>query len=277
MSRYLLAAVSDTHCGSILGLCPPEGVEFDTGAKYHPSKVQLWQWERWAEFWALARQRATKERRKLIALFVGDLTDGDHHGTSQIVSRNPEHQSYIAHRVLGHVKETAQPHRIYIVRGTETHVGPEGASENALARSVNADRGETSQEWSTWHLRLNVGGCLVDAQHHGRSGSRPWTRGSALQTLSMQMYIECLEAGDPLPSLAIRADRHVYGYSGVGMGGVPVLQLPAWQLKTAFAHRVAPESRAAMGGALVSIADGRVESVDPVTWRPSLPAIRDLP
>jgi hypothetical protein len=275
--RYVLACVSDTHCGSILGLCPPEGVEFDTGAKYLPSKAQSWQWEKWVDFWTRARAVADHERAKLVTLYVGDLTDGDHHNTSQTISRNPEQQFYIAFRVVDHAKEIARPHRIYVVRGTEVHTGPESASENALARLINASRGETSQEWSTWHLRLRVGGVLVDAQHHGRMGTRPWTRGSALQTLGMQIYIECCEAGDPIPDLAVRADRHQYGYSGRDMGGVPVLQLPAWQLKTAFAHRVAPESRAAVGGVLVRIAKGRVDSVEPILYRPTLPVIRELP
>ena len=59
--RYVLAVVSDLHCGSTLGLCGPEPVELDDGGLYTPSAIQRWLWERWADYWRrveVARQGA---------------------------------------------------------------------------------------------------------------------------------------------------------------------------------------------------------------------------
>lgn len=276
MSRHLIGAVADLHCGSQLGLCPPEGVEFGRGGKYLPNKAQLWSWEHYEGFWETARRVAFDEGRTLSAMVVGDLHDGSHHGTSEILSTNLEMQAYCSRRALETIR-AANPVKLWMVKGTETHGGPENSSENLAAQAIGADRGETSQEWATWHLRVRVGGVLIDAQHHGRQGTRPWTMGSALQTQGMELYIESLEAGDEVPGLAVRADKHVFGYSGKGMRGVPVVVLPPWQLKNAFAMRVAANSRAGIGGCLIKIADGQLEDVVPIIHRPSLPKIREVP
>ena len=43
--RELWAVVSDLHCGSTLGLCPPEGVQLDDGGQYLPSAAQKALWD----------------------------------------------------------------------------------------------------------------------------------------------------------------------------------------------------------------------------------------
>lgn len=275
VSRHLVAAIADTHCGSQLGLCPPEGVEFSRGGRYLPNRGQQWSWECFEDFAETVRRIAYDEDRALHWIINGDLHDGDHHNTSEILSRNLEMQAYCSRRVLEVIRKT-DPQKLYVVKGTETHGGPENNSETLAAFGATADRGETSQEWATWHLRTRIGGVLIDAQHHGRQGTRPWTMGSALQTQGLELWVESLEAGDDVPDLAIRADKHVYGYSGREMRGVPVVVLPPWQLKNAFGSRVAPNSRAGIGGVFVRIQDGDF-TLDKKLYRPALPAIREVP
>ena len=36
--KHIVVCVGDTHCGSTVGLCPPEGLELDDEGLYLPSK-----------------------------------------------------------------------------------------------------------------------------------------------------------------------------------------------------------------------------------------------
>lgn len=269
---FLLAVTSDHHANSTLGLVPEEGVQLDDGGRYSPSKPQRWTWECWNAFWADAESLRRAEKAKLVAIFNGDLVDGDHHQTSQIISRNMEVQGYVAERVFS-VPRNLKPHKTYVVRGTEAHTGPSGASEESLAKHLRADREAEERTWSSWHLRLNLHGVLVDCQHHGRIGTRPWTRQNALSALACQIWMEHRLANLRHPDLAFRSDRHVYGDS---FGAYPtrVIQTPAWQLKTAFAHKVAPESIADIGGVLCLVWPDTTFQVIPKLYQPALPEVR---
>lgn len=269
---YLLAVTSDHHANSTLGLVPEEGVQLDDGGRYIPSKSQRWTWDCWKAFWADVESLRRAEKAKLIAIFNGDLVDGDHHQTSQIVSRNMEVQGYIATRVFS-VPKQLKPHKCYVVRGTEAHTGPSGASEESLAKHLHADRAPDDQTWSAWHLRLMLHGLLVDCLHHGRIGTRPWTKQNALSALALHIWMEHIQAGIRPPDVAFRSDRHVFGDS---FGAYPtrVVQTPAWQLKTAFAHKVAPESIADIGGILCLVQPDSTYTIIPKLYQPALPEIR---
>jgi hypothetical protein len=48
---------------------------------------------------------------------------------------------------------------------------------------------------------------------------------------------------------------------------------PAWQLKTSYAHKVAPESIADIGGIIVTIQPSGRLDVEPVFYQPALRSI----
>ena len=262
----VIAVTSDHHAGSTLGLCPPEGVRVDDDSEYHPSKAQQWTWHCWENYW-----KHVTARRKgcdLYCVYNGDAVEGDHHHTSQIISRNPEPQTYITERVFGVPQE---PDKVFVVRGTEAHVGPGASSEELLAKRLKAQRSET-KTWSHWRLRMEVHGVRLDFQHHGRTGTRPWTRASALGTLATEIFYEHAAAGILAPHLALRSHRHLYGDS-YDACPTRVIQTPAWQLKTAHAHKVAPESIADIGGIIVTVNPDGTYEVEKKLYRPQLPTI----
>jgi len=270
----VLAITSDQHVNSTVGLCPGEGVRLDDGGRYEPHKAQIWLWERWLSFWHDVDQLRRRHKAKLVTVYNGDAVDGDHHQTSQIVSRNMEVQGYMVSRVFS-IPRDLKPDTAYMVRGTETHVGPSGASEESLARHLQCERDPVTETWSTWHLRLHVHGRLIDCQHHGRTGTRPWTKQNALSALACQIWMEHRLADERHPDLAIRSHRHVHGDS---FDAFPtrLIQTPAWQLKTAFAHKVAAESIADVGGVIVVVyPDGQYEVI-PKLYRPDRPPIRSV-
>jgi hypothetical protein len=270
-SDYLLAVISDTHCGSTVGLCPPEGVEHDDGGGYTPSDAQKWMWND-CFLPLLERVKVEAKGCKLLVDFNGDLVDGWHHSTSQTVSLNPGAQAYVVKRMADEIR-ALKPHKVYVVRGTTVHVGEGGSSEEDVAKYLKADREEGRHTWSTWHLRLNLNGHLFDFQHHGRMSTRPWTKGSVLGALAFQIWSEHQLAGLQAPEFAIRSHRHVYGDSGTS-APTRVIATPSFQLKTSYAHKVAAESIADIGGCLFHIpTKGRVEHT-PVLFTPSLPKVR---
>lgn len=243
----------------------------DDGGRYDPSKAQRWTWGCWTDYWSAVAVLRKRHKASLYAVFNGDAFDGDHHNTSQIITRHPEPAAYIADRVFG-VPRDLKPDRTFIVRGTETHTGPSGASEEAFARSIRAEKDPETERWSWWRLRLEVHGVRFDFAHHGRVGTRPWTRVNAVAALAAEVFYEHTANGYPYPHLAVRSHRHVYGDSFTAHP-TRVIQTPAWQLKTSFAHKVATESLADIGGIVVLVQpDGEYEVIRKL-YKPELPPL----
>ena len=267
----LLAITSDQHVCSTVGLCPPEGARYDDGGRYTPSKPQLWLWENWVSFWQGCADLRDRTKAKLICVYNGDATDGGaHHGTTQTVSDDPEVQSYLAARVFS-VPRDLKPSASYMIRGTAVHVGGDSApNETALAKHLHCTRDPDTDAWASWHLRLRVHGRLFDFQHHGRMGTRPWTRPNAVMALAAQVWMEHAQLGLEAPALAVRSHQHRWGDSHDAFP-TRVIQTPAWQLKTAFIHRVGPESIADLGGVLCLVEPDGTFEVIPKLYRPAQP------
>ena len=83
----VLAVVSDLHTNSTIGLCPPR-FPLDDGGEYVASKAQRWLWTNWQNYIANVSQTAQEYNCRIVTVFNGDLLDGDHHGTAQIITRN---------------------------------------------------------------------------------------------------------------------------------------------------------------------------------------------
>ncbi len=251
----LLAVVSDVHAGSTVAVCPPEGVRHDDGGVYHPSKLQLWLWHHWEQFWARAKALRKQHKADLGVLCNGDACDGPgHHGTHQSISpNNAEAQSYVIDRVFS-VPKALSPDWWVFVKGTFSHVGQGADSESALAKSLGAEREPETQAWSWYHWSAEVHGVRLDATHHGRSGGRPWTRLSAAGILASEIIQQCAEVGRPLPHVAFRSHKHV-PYDTHDEHVVRVVGLPSWQAPTGYSWQVVPEHlvRQQYGGVLVLI------------------------
>lgn len=233
----------------------------DDGGTYLPSKAQSWLWDNWTSFWGDVAGLVKRHRAALWCVYNGDLFDGGaHHGTTQTITDHPEPDAYIAERVFG-VPKALGPERSFIVRGTESHVGPSASSEEAFARSIRAEKNPETGRWSWWELLLDPHGLHVHFTHHGRFGYRPWTKGSAVSALAAQIVLDHAESGDRPPDLAIRSHCHKAADSG-DMHRTRVIQTPAWQLKTGYAYKKAAESLADIGGVMVIVQpDGQYEIV----------------
>lgn len=243
MSGTVLAIISDTHVGSSTALAP---LEFNVHSRNDfevqatkANKLQKWLYECWTDYWEYVFKLAKK--RKLIVVHVGDLIDGVHHGSLQVMNEVSDQADAFLELMLPIL---AKADGFYGVLGTgPSHAGMDNSTEAQIYRDLGAI--EFGQ-----NLTLNVDGVLHDFAHHGRAGSRPWTSGGA--NLAAEVLMDYALSGLPLPNYIWRGHRHVVDDSGNRIPGSRAISLPSWQLKTSFGYRVSGNTvRSDIGGYIV--------------------------
>lgn len=268
----LLAVVNDLHAGSTVALCPPV-VTLDDGGEYRASKVQLWLWQCWGEYWRRVAERRDELGADLYVILNGDLVDGDHHKTTQIMSSNPNAQA-LALKAALEVPLALKPDRVFVVRGTDAHVGQSGSTEESIARGLRSDKRPVVPDPETgtaswFHLRMLVNGHRVDVAHHGRTGQRAHTRAGAASLHAHDILMEHVKAGDPYPALCLRAHYHRFNDSHDACP-VRVVTVGAWQLGTSYVHAKCTDSLADVGGAIVVLKEGaKAPEVEKVQFKVS--------
>lgn len=251
----VLAFTTDQHCGSTVALCP-EKIALDDGGEYVASKAQQWLWQCWGDFWKRVDTVRRETKAELYTVFGGDLVEGSHHHTTQILSGNPNAQAAAVNACMS-VPLALKPDRIFMIRGTEAHVGSSASAEERIADGLSRDkrpvvRDSESGTASWWHLRMEVLGHLLDITHHGRTGMREHTRASAASLHAHDILLAHVKNGDRPPDLCLRGHYHKFNDSH-DAAPVRVLTGGAWQLKTAYVHKVAADSLADIGGVIVTI------------------------
>lgn len=269
MSATLIVITSDQHAGSTVGMSPPF-IELDDGGKYSASKAQLWLWQSWKAFWRRVEIVREKEKAGLVAGFNGDLVEGYHHGTTQILSANPNAQAAVVNECM-RVPLSLGPDKLFFIRGTEAHVGQSACAEERIADGLRRDKRPVVGDPATgtaslWHLKLAVQGVRLDFAHHGRIGQRPWTKPNVVANLAAEIFYDHAAREEPYPHIAVRSHQHRF-VDTANLHPVRVIQTPAWQLATSFIHRIAPGAIADIGGVLILIKDGEA-TVETVLYRP---------
>jgi hypothetical protein len=272
----VLAAIGDTHAGSSVAVCPPR-ITLDDGGSYEASKPQQWLRQCYGDFWGIVDEERRKADAELWTLINGDLTEGDHHGTTQILSGNPTAQAAVVDALMKPILDL-NPDRMYFTRGTEAHVGKSACYEERVAKGLKKDKwnviaDEETGNFSHWHLKINLDGVRIDAAHHGRVGTRPWTKPNASANLAAEIFYEHAKIDflanrmPSAPHIALRSHMHQY-VDTYDQHPTRVIQMPAWQLKTAFTHRIDTSGKLAdIGGVIITVRDG-IPIVRPVLFRP---------
>lgn len=271
----VVAIVSDLHSGSTVALCPPE-VPLDDGGFYRASKAQQWMWECWGDFWRQADAKRREHKADFYQVFNGDLVDGNHHGTTQIVTGNPNGQSNILNDCIK-VPLSLKPDKVWIIRGTDVHVGQSACSEERIADGLRRDKRPIVSEADTrtashWHAKANFNGWRFDFAHHGRVGTRTWTKPNVVLNLAADIFAEHAQqdfdndAKPTAPHIAIRSHMHQFVDTG-NAHRTRVVQTPAWQLATSFINRIAVGKVAEIGGVIVVVREGQAPEVTPVIYK----------
>jgi hypothetical protein len=221
----LLVVVSDLHCGSSVGLMPPDS-EIVGGNTIHFGKNhhQSWLWNCWQD--AQAQVGKLVGRDPFALLCNGDATEGIHHKSPEVVASLIEHHCAMAATALKPWADKAT--KTYITRGTECHTHD---IEGYLARLLNAETGEARDKWL-----LDIAGCRVDAAHHIGATSRAYLEASALSIVLGNARLNSIRAGHPCAQVFLRAHRHCGGVYSDGSGMMCVTG--GWQFLTRHAHKV---------------------------------------
>jgi hypothetical protein len=245
-NKSLLVIISDTHIGGSTALATPEyGVHnrYDLEAQtMRANRLQSWLWECWVDFWnyVYELQGKGKKARRLIVVHCGDVIDGVHNGSTQLMPEIAD-QMQLALDILQPVASRANA--FFGIYGTGAHAGNDNVYEAQLYTELGA------QAYGH-QLTLDIDGYIHSFQHHGRSGARPWTSSAA--GLASEVMIDYAQRGQKPPNFIWTGHLHRVDDSGVKFKETRAISLPSWQLKSSFSWKVAGNSiRSDIGGFIV--------------------------
>lgn len=224
-----VVCVSDMHCGSDVGLRPPE-VELPNGnVNYIGNSIhQQFLWDSWLK--AIEWVKTVVCDDPFILLINGDAIEGIHHGSTELVAMEWETHLAIAYHTLKPLTDLTD--NILMVKGTECHTQN---LENELACAIGAREGKAKNQWL-----FRVNGVLNDAQHHMGTTKRKWLESGEGCRIMANNRLNCLDAGHEPPRVFWRAHRHVGGY--IEQSGNHFLVAGAWQFLTRYGHKVVGDS-----------------------------------
>jgi len=235
----VLIVVGDIHCGSTFALCPPDFATYD-GHSFGLSRTQQWIWECWRHFCDSWVPHVTRGRPYALVL-MGDLVEGAHHRNGpEIFHADPGVHAKAAVHCLLPLAEGAE--RVFVVRGTECHVG---SAEAGIGERLGAEVDPATGEHSAFWWRLEHNGTLMVFRHHIGTTARASLEATQLSIVLAEEQVQAARVGAPVPKVVCRAHRHVMGDWSDGNGLVVVG--PSWQVHTSHAHKVVPSARTQIG------------------------------
>jgi len=272
-----IVVISDTHVGCSMGLVNPEHTKKDGGGAYKLSSLQQKLWDWWEIFWGEWVPKHTNNE-PFVVVHNGDVIDGVHHGSTHQWTHNMHNQRLAAEHILEPVRDLCKG-QLYIVRGTEAHVGKSGEHEEELAKNLEAipdDEGNHAR----WDLWIRIGGRLVHFLHHIGTTASAAHEASAVNAELTSEYVEAARWSEEPPAMIVRSHRHrfikveIAAETGENVDhDKPAAEgsafvTPAWQLKTPFAWRLAGAriSTPQIGGVLIRAGDEELH-IRKCIWR----------
>lgn len=251
----VIATYNDVHSGSHMAPLPPKQWEF-RGKNVTPNKLQRMLYEQYMEY-ARAVGRARKGKR-LVVVMLGDLIDGVHHETKELITQYLDEQAEINIELTSRALDAMGFNEkkgdiLKFVAGTPAHAGEE---EEAIAKDFGVKKRNGRRVQPVLNININGVDCLFF--HHGPSKGRGANKGNALRNRLKSLYYDYLDAGKKPPHLIVTADKHEHYYEAVTRGSFMMHGVisPAWQVKTDFVYKVAPESLSNVGGVILEITAG---------------------
>ena len=266
--RHVIVCVSDLHVGSSTGLCPPDGHVLPDGNRAMPSPFQAWLWKCWQHFWGDVVAPWLDRADKTALVLNGDLVDGNHHNTINLMSNSPQCQERTCADLLKPI--AAKFGARHVVRGTEAHVQPGAQSDERIGELINAEKDEAGN-FSTWQLWLDAGGEIFQFAHHIGTTSSAAYESSAPMREMVAGLVEAAQWGQPLPTVFVRSHRHRFIEVPVvsANGRIRIVITPAWQLRTPFTERIDRMRLPHIGGVVFVVEDERCQVLEKLYQLPA--------
>jgi len=228
----VLLCISDLHVGSTVGLWPKDFVS-NEGNLIGQNKFQEWLWECWQDMQVWAQKVIGKDSFDVVV--NGDLVDGIHHRTLQVMTPDVGDQSDAVRQVLGFLAETSN--KLFLIKGTECHTRND---EIRIGRALGAVKDPSSGQNAWDNLDLEINGTLYNFAHHISATARSYLEASAHSIMLGNLTHSRARAGKQVPKVMVRAHRHRHGIWDDG-NQVSVIT-GAWQGATRYVHKVVPDA-----------------------------------
>ena len=203
-----LVIISDLHCGSVHGLCPPGWT--NEKSPYYKSQKESWNaYKKMFHDWF----------RPDILLVNGDCIEGrqDRQGGAELMTNDRNIQAEIAEYCIAMWKAK----NILMTYGTDYHTGSQAEDfEHTIARNLGARIGG--------RLFFKVEGLMIQARHKVGTSTIPHGRATAL--LKELMWALIREAQDGWPKVDILIRSHAHYNLWVEQPGKVALITPSLQL-----------------------------------------------
>lgn len=192
-------AISDTHCGHVVGLTPPPWKIEGTGEYYHDKfarfRRQTWRWF----------EGVVKKNRPIDRLIVnGDCIDGrgERTGGTELITPDRLEQADMFCRIV----EVINPKEIAMTFGTPYHTGMHEDFEKEVAKRLGA----------TIESRLErvIEGVRIEARHYLSSYNAPQSKFTALAREDVWRLIWSERTQKEPPHIILRSHLHSFGFCG---------------------------------------------------------------
>ena len=206
---------------------------------------------------------------KFYEVFLGDMTEGQHHGTVQILSGNSATQAQVVNAVMK-APLALKPDGIIGIRGTEAHVGKSAEGEEKIFDGLSRDKRPVIRDSRTgsaswFHFYGLFGNTLLDLAHHGRTGMREHTRSSAASLHAHDIFASYTKRKERAPDLVLRGHYHRWNDS-YDACPTRVITVPCWQAATTHVHKIATDSLPDCGGVLITLREGEAPEVRKIDY-----------
>lgn len=227
----LQVILSDLHIGSTVGLWPENFVS-NEGNPIGQNRFQNLLWKHWLSCKEWIAETVGYAPFELI--INGDLVDGIHHRTLQVMTADVGDQSAATVQTLQGLADKAAA--LYITKGTECHTRND---ELRIGRDLGAVKDPSTGQaaWDRLELVLSTGKVL-SATHHMPATKRTYLEAGMLSIELQNEVSERHRNGLKPPDIIARAHRHTHGvYSN---GRQMALVTGAWQGLTRYGYKVVP-------------------------------------
>lgn len=230
MSQPLILAISDTHCGSTIGLMP-QTVVTQEGNVVEANRFQ----RRMLGWWSECLETFNEDRagREFYLVIVGDMVEGIHHGGRQVWSSDPMDHAAAAVIMFEPLAKLAK--KTFIAVGTECHTrNDEAAVGKLLGAEPCPDTGRHA--WDC--VIMDVGRWRLHFRHHMTTTSRVYLEASALSIELGNEILSYENRRQRTPDICVRAHRHRFGE--YHHESKMFVAQGAWQGLTRHTHKVVP-------------------------------------
>lgn len=245
----LILNISDPHAGSAVAMLPREP-RLSKALEVSPNSIQ----SIIADQYTAALKRVVsvrKWREPLTAIINGDCIEGNHHGTTQIVTPSTKAQMDIFRDIWDETTALVKPDKVYMVAGTETHVGE---WETIIGEYVKAEP-NGAYRYVFPVLKRRVEGKVIWWAHHGPGPGRGNNQGNALRNALKSLLVQCLANNETSPDIVVYGHTHspTYETATLGRHTVHGFILPSLKAKDAYIYKVQPFALNSVGVLLFDI------------------------